>query len=72
MTDTPAGTHRMDQMLAAMMNIGAALGQLYKGLVEEGVPRRDAVIVTGEYAKGMAVEQWAAARDAGKEDQGGG
>jgi len=67
-SDNPVDTHKMDQMLAAMMNIGAALGQLYKGMVEEGMPRKDAVIVTGEYAKGMAVEQWRAARDVGKDD----
>jgi len=59
----PAATHQMDQMLAAMFSIGAAFGQLYKGLLEEDTPPSVAVKIVASYARGMAETQWAAARD---------
>jgi len=59
----PAATHRMEQMLAAMFSIGAAFGQLYKGLLEEDTPPSVAVKIVASYARGMAVTQWAAARE---------
>jgi len=55
----PKNVHQMEQMLAAMLSIGAALGQLYKGMIAEGVPRADAVVVSASYAKGIAEAQWA-------------
>jgi len=66
MTD-PKVTHQMEQMLAAMLSIGAALGQLYKGLIEEGTPVKAAIAITSSYARGLADAQWGRSME-GNED----